>query len=98
MSLHPGWRFVSGYYLLAWLHIVANVDEYDVAPVCRVVVGNPNQINDALLRTLEAEREGKPIPVDDGDGTASGGAAPLLDLDGGSDDPLKGKVAMLRTI
>eukprot|EP00903_Cladosiphon_okamuranus_P005348 g5344.t1 len=51
------------------------------------------QINDALLRTLEAEREGKPIPVDDGDGTASGGAAPLLDLDGGSDDPLQGKMS-----
>lgn len=50
------------------------------------------QINDALLRTLDAEREGKPIPVED---DASAGAAPLLDLDGGTDDdPLKGKVNM----
>lgn len=60
-------------------------------PCC---IGNVNlhQINDALLRTLEAEREGKPIPVDDGDATTSAGAAPLLDLGGGSDDPLQGKV------
>lgn len=57
-----------------------------------------HQINDALLRTLEAEREGKPIPVDDGDGIGSGGAAPLLDLDGGSDDALHGKVYMLYVV
>lgn len=48
------------------------------------------QINDLLLRTLEAEREGKPIAVDDGDGTKD--AAPLLDLEGGKDDPDVGKV------
>lgn len=47
------------------------------------------QINDALLRTLDAEREGTPIAVEEG---ASAGAAPLLDLDGGNDDSLKGKV------
>ncbi|CAM9576659.1 unnamed protein product, partial [Scytosiphon promiscuus] len=50
------------------------------------------QINDALLRTLDAEREGTPIAVEDGL-PASGGAAPLLDLDGGSDDPLAGKMS-----
>lgn len=50
------------------------------------------QINDALLRTLDAEREGTPIAVED---DASAGAAPLLDLDGGTDDPLKGKVRWL---
>ncbi|CAN0339365.1 unnamed protein product [Ectocarpus sp. 12 AP-2014] len=48
------------------------------------------QINDALLRTLDAEREGTPIAVED---DTSGGAAPLLDLDGGSEDPLKGKMS-----
>ncbi|CAM9649689.1 unnamed protein product [Ectocarpus fasciculatus] len=50
------------------------------------------QINDALLRTLDAEREGTPIAVED-DTCTSGGAAPLLDLDGGSEDPLKGKMS-----
>lgn len=54
--------------------------------VCNVNIG---QINDALLRTLDAEREGTPIAVEDG---AAAGAAPLLDLDGGSDDLLNGKV------
>ncbi|CAM9711501.1 unnamed protein product [Pylaiella littoralis] len=48
------------------------------------------QINDALLRTLDAEREGTPIAVEEG---ASAGAAPLLDLDGGNDDSLKGKMS-----
>lgn len=48
------------------------------------------QINDSLLRTLEAEREGKSIAVEDGDGTKE--AAPLLDLEGGKDDPVVGKV------
>lgn len=47
------------------------------------------QINDALLRTLEAEREGTSIAVEDGHNTS---AAPLLDLDGGTEDALAGKV------
>lgn len=52
------------------------------------------QINDALLRTLDAEREGTPIAVEDGLGGAATGSADLLDLDGGSDDPLSGKVCV----
>lgn len=47
------------------------------------------QINDALLRTLEAEREGTSIALED---CHNAGAAPLLDLDGGTEDALTGKV------
>ena len=49
------------------------------------------QINDALLRTLEAEREGTPVDVGDiGDINTDSSknieeAAPLLDLEGGKD-------------
>lgn len=50
------------------------------------------QINDALLRTLEAEREGTPIAVEDGH---DAGAAPLLDLDGGTEDTVAGKVCCI---
>lgn len=57
------------------------------------------QINDALLRTLEAERAGKPIPVEDDDTSAgAAGGAPLLDLGGGSEDPLAGKVSIYRAL
>lgn len=88
---------VPGY---IWLSILAYVDPPPTSLLIHTTwcyAGNLDQINDALLRTLEAEREGKPIPVDDGDGNASGGAAPLLDLDGGSDDPLRGKVRYIDT-
>lgn len=59
---------------------------------CFALAERHRQINDALLRTLEAEREGTPIAVeDDGDENAKD-APSLLDLDGGNDDPLEGKV------
>lgn len=51
------------------------------------------QINDALLRTLDAEREGTPIAVEDIGGDGAKGAPSLLDLDGGTEDPFVGKVS-----
>lgn len=55
----------------------------------------PPQINDALLRTLDAEREGTPIAVEDGEGDSGKGAPSLLDLDGGTEDPFVGKVSFI---
>eukprot|EP00904_Undaria_pinnatifida_P013217 jgi/Undpi1/9025/HiC_scaffold_26.g11485.m1 len=51
------------------------------------------QINDALLRTLDAEREGTPIAVEDIGGDGAKGAPSLLDLDGGTEDPFVGKMS-----
>lgn len=56
------------------------------------------QINDALLRTLDAEREGTLIAVEDEGGDGAKGAPSLLDLDGGTEDPFVGKVSSYQDV